>query len=429
MSLIHFYLCQANGRELRLDLPTDARIHELKQAVANSWQVPTLCQKFVCGTEVLKCKDFEKLSRVFEGDAVTLTVVLDTEAASILVTQLQSTSAGKRVTALEGLADLGPRIGNCHYTESDEVDTERNPVIQTVRALIETDEDPRVRRAAAHAIPEIATADDDDTIELLIRRSNDEQDPSVHKAVMIALGKLAGGCNSRVFKAVVSHLKHADASIRQKGLTALSSVATKGDRQSVIAARELLDDTDSSVRWEALHTLMELTLDSDKTTIAEIAKCLDDKCSFVRGQARALMQNLSPDSVSHLSKLAVEFEKVRGIEMPMEARSESQSQASTVLAAEAKDLGQVRRPLGAYMPPQCNPISMQPTAMPQRSSEDSGNLLGLETTSGGSNACHRNAHHCHGCQENVVRDAEVRPLSGCRSCWSGISIMMAGKVH
>lgn len=337
MALIHFYICKANGEELKFDLRADARVLELKDAVFSNWRVPPMCQKFVFGTDVLKCKDHQKLSEVFDADTVMLTTILD---ASSLVTQLESASVGKRVSALEGLADLGRRIGTCvQNTEDDEEGNQRNTVVSIVCRLLEGDEDARVRRAAAHAASRITTSDDEETIEALTRRSNDEQDPSVHKAVMIALGTLAGECTSRVFETAEGHLRHEDASIRRKGLTALSSVAKKGDSRSVAAAREMLGDPDSSVRWEALATLLALTLNSDETTIAEIAKSRNDKCCFVRGQAQAVLQHLRPEE--HLPTSAVESSEFKrsgqGLAMPMEARSESQRQTSTIIGGEAKD--------------------------------------------------------------------------------------------
>jgi hypothetical protein len=409
MPLIHFYILQTNGHELKFDLAADARVLDLKQAVANSLQVPLMCQKFVMGTEVLRFRDFEKLSRVFEGDMVTLTLVLDTEAASSLVTQLDSPSAGKRVSALEGLADIGSRcrMGCSCQSEADEADSEADPVVERVRALVETDDDPRVRRAAAYAVSKVATSDDDDTIELLIRRSSDEQDQTVYKAVMIALGKLAGG-SSRVSEALSVHLNHTDASIRRKGLTALAEIAQRGDQQSVTAARELLKDADSSVRWEALRTLTRLTLESDRTTIAEITTCLDDKCCFVRGQALACLQKLSPESVAHLSQISVENTQVpevasgHGTEMPMEARFESQPQASTVMVGHAKEHpGNLDRPR-------------------ESQAKDADDLPGRDRPAAGSNERQRNSSHPGGCQINGVRDVQVQRSQISISCCSGI---------
>lgn len=392
-----------------------------------------MCQKFVCGTEVLKCGDHDKLSRVFEDDDVSLTVVLDMEAASSLVTQLHSTSVGRRVTALEGLANLGRRILTMSVEiGTDDVDAEINPVIPTMRTLLE-DEDVRVRRAAANAFAAVANSDDDDTIELLIRRSSDEQEASVHKAVMIALGKLAGGCNSRAFEVIASHLKHEDASIRRKGLTALSSVATKGDSRSVIAARELLEDTDSSVRWEALQTLKDLTLERDDITIAKIANCLDDKCSFVRGQALALMRNLSPASVAHLSEPEVQevakVAKERRIELPMEARSESQRQAIILPATEEHKMLHSESLLGVDTSGRAFPCQARlPSRTMDSVSIDDFNELPKAACPGGSRSRMETASTCAGScnHKDSVLSSDSQVSSGCTSCWSGISMMLSG---
>jgi hypothetical protein len=314
MEEIHFTIVQANGKSLDIRLDRDCRMLDLKQAIAKSaWQVPVACQSFAKGTEFLKCKDYAKLSSIFSETEVIMTLVLD---LSLLLESLQSTSAGKRASALEGLANLGTRTAGSQVT--------------TVCAMLENDEDARVRKAAAITLPKVVDCFDDETLCLLLKRYNEEQDKAVHEAIKLALKTVSGEQADQVFEAVLSQLESADPESRRKGLIALASIAKPGHSRGIAAARNMLTDAVQSTRWQALVTLRELVMGGDEDTISAATKCLYDESHFVKQEALKLLVQFYPDR-------AAEFQAMmEGRTAEFQAMMEGRTAETRVCSIEAR---------------------------------------------------------------------------------------------
>lgn len=320
---LRFVVNQINGELLEFSMPVYRHFADLKEIVANHFQIPVDCQRFYDDrAEALCMKDSDSLTKFLQspmwhyGAAIPLTVVAQTEE---LVARLESPSSGARVAALGNLAKLGTRV---------------TPQVKQVCRLLATDHDHRVRRCAACVLPSIVmAANEEEAVDALITRFGEESNKDVQEAIATAMAHFVATASLQdcIFASAEKKLQSDDAACRRMGLVALSKAAQKGNARVAAIALKHLADSDAQVRLKALQTLVHVSLSGQESAITAVCGCLLDQSSFVRSHALAVL----PDMLRSCDERACDV-RARILIEQMKSASDK-SQAAEMAEALAED--------------------------------------------------------------------------------------------
>lgn len=275
------------GESTEFKLERGSRISGLKSVVAKQWKVPVLTLQFCLGADVVSDEE-----DVREGCYHALV------SLSRACTEMETGPRQSRLEAVEALGELGGRAG---------------AAVDAICARM-ADEDPEVRKVAAHAlgcivpqghtgvVANVCSCIDHPSWRVrleaaqFLARASEKGDP---EAIAALCGRLKDDCSDvrhaaaqslaeiaqgdcRAVEAAVSCLGDARWRVRLEGLQSLLMVTDKGDDCVVDAVCQLMEDAVSSVREAALLAVPQIRRQGQRALNAVCTRLEDEALSNVR---------------------------------------------------------------------------------------------------------------------------------------------------
>lgn len=272
-----------SGRELIVRADLECTVRNLKVKIAESWDVPPVCQKLICGTRTLK--DSELLESCCQDGGTLLSMMLIASVDEARK-RLDHTSRHMRQEALKAFAKLAPRgnrgaIAAVTPLLSDDASEVRICALEALAQVAATGDDRAiaaaivclqdvradVRCAALHALTQLAPVGHRDSMGALINCLADRE-RCVRVAVLAHLAQWAPKGNADAVRMASAHLKNERAEVRSAALHALARVAAVADEQALEAVSALIEDRESSVKHDVLMIFSRLLPDTQTRNAA-----------------------------------------------------------------------------------------------------------------------------------------------------------------
>eukprot|EP00927_Polykrikos_kofoidii_P028404 TRINITY_DN24812_c0_g1_i1.p1 TRINITY_DN24812_c0_g1~~TRINITY_DN24812_c0_g1_i1.p1 ORF type:complete len:882 (-),score=183.36 TRINITY_DN24812_c0_g1_i1:159-2804(-) len=293
--VICVHVCDTEGAEVaEVDAPSRSTVRSLKVAISEQCSVPPVCQQLSSQSGVvledgalmdlvyLQCRGF--------GSEMTVVMVKRFESInellaqeSVELRQLAAVAVGQLTTEEDYEFTLGVLKMCLRDGDTDVRRAAVDSLVRTAAALERT----------------IATMDEDvgtlkghsqNALNLLSNGiadyHHDVRQDAGHAMNVVAKGeKLA-------LKAVKSHLKHYNKGVRQVAVRVLSSLAAKGDKETITALCASLEDAASEVRCEVAKALR--LVGSNNEVVKHLQKISGSTSGEVRRLAVETLRVVSP---------------------------------------------------------------------------------------------------------------------------------------
>jgi len=292
---IHVVLWNVAGVSLEFDVEPECTVKDLKERIAEQWQIPTAVHELVVESVVLNdtdqillfCRpDVREVSMLF---TVSLAGVLaDVEAGvkqncccshrhggAELLTTRGCSCKSKRLQGLRCLVELG-------YTCDAEA-------IAIVSGRL-SDPDMAVRKLATEALGVIAEKGDVRTLEVVVAQiehaalkglfQNERHSPAE------ALRAVAEKGDPNAIAAACKLLEHANYNVRTIGPPAVAVVAEKGSQHAIDALSAYRENANAQARLSAVLALQAISRKGEANVVTALIDWLDDadvdvKCAVV----------------------------------------------------------------------------------------------------------------------------------------------------
>jgi HEAT repeat protein len=143
---------------------------------------------------------------------------------------------------------------------------------------------PTVRRAAIIALGRLAPIGDANSIARLTEHLAD-QDATVQLATLDAVSQIVARGNESVISIVKERCLNGDAATRCVAMEAVGRVAVQGVAHTIAVARQGMADSNGHVRKLAVESYAQLVHQGDEYAALELIKCLEDMDETVRQAA------------------------------------------------------------------------------------------------------------------------------------------------
>jgi len=285
--MIHVSVCSASGDVLALELNETTSLGELKEAIAEKWLAPALCQKLLFGTEIMP--DPVHLSELQNSCALSLTMLLSLDTIIECLDresqfELSDNNQFVAARALAALAQLWSR-GDQH----------------AISLLQERIDNPasRIQAQAIAALRSNLNEGDELAVTTLCRCLS-SRNPQSRQSALSALSSCVKKGDKFAIAAVSDHLADEDNEVRQAAVLVLSEIVEQGNIDVICRLKTCLGDPDPSVREVALLALKRIANTGDESIIEAASLCLADPDSSARFAAQNLIRSLQEPS-EHLA--------------------------------------------------------------------------------------------------------------------------------